>query len=260
MSPWTLEHVDSLIQHRMAERLDLEFKDRLPESVDELAAWIAAMANAGGGSIVFGVEEDAQGRAVRPSELAVHLRDAASMAREAASSIDEPIAVRCAEIPDEGAAEGYGYVAVEVEASTRAPHFASGIAWGRVEHGIRRLRRSEIARLFARSEGFLRESGLAGTIRRPAQIVADIQRLGSERVLTFRNVGDRPAFGVRWSHLAGRGVLSGSRDDPFPLDEMRPASAYAVRASFRPAELPAKIEVSWRDDRDALRQTLVVVT
>lgn len=260
MSSWTLDRVEFLLEHRMPERLDLEFKEALPGSGDELSPWIAAMANSGGGAIVFGIEEDAQGRAVRASELAVPLDDAAAFVREAGLAVDEPVDVRCAEIEDEGAAEGFGYVVVEIDASARAPHFSAGVAWGRVEHGIVRLRRPEIARLFARSEGFVHESGLAGTIRRPAKIVADIQRLGSDRVLMFKNVGDLPAFGVRWNHLTGRGVVTRSREDPFPVDVMRPASTYAVRASFPPAELPAKIQVSWRDDRDGLRQTLVVVT
>jgi hypothetical protein len=257
---WTHERVVSLIDHRMPERLDLEYKDGLPDSGDELAPWIAAMANSGGGAIVFGVEEDAQGRAVRASELAIPLAAATALATEAACSIDEPVQVRCAEIQDDRAAEGFGYLVVEVDASARAPHFVGGVAWGRVEHGIRRLRRFEIATLFARSDGFVRESGLAGRIRRRANIVADIQRLGQERVLMFKNVGDRPAFGVRWSHLASRGVVTRPSDDPFPVDIMDPASTYSVRASFPPAELPAKIEVSWRDDGNGLRQTLVVVT
>jgi Schlafen, AlbA_2 len=260
MSSWTIEHISFLLEHRMPERIDLEFKDALPGSADDLAPWIAAMANSGGGAIVFGVEEDAQGRAFRPSELAIALEDSTRLAVEAARSIDEPVAVRCAEIQDEGAAEGFGYMVVEVDGSARAPHLVGGVAWGRVEHGVRRLRRSEIARLFARSEGFLDESGLAGLIRRPARIVADIQRLGQDRVLVFKNVGDRPAFSVRWSHLSSRGIVASPRDDPFPVDTMRPASTHAVCTSFPPAELPAKIEVSWRDEGNALQQTLLVVT
>jgi hypothetical protein len=260
MSAWTLEHVAFLIEHRMPERLDLEYKEALPDSGDELAPWIAAMANSGGGDIVLGIEEDPQGRAVRASELAVPLAGAAALVGEAACSIDEPVGVRCAEIQDDDAAEGFGYLVVEVDPSPRAPHFVGGVAWGRVEHGIRRLRRLEIANLFARSEGFVRESGLAGRMRRPANVVADIQRLGHDRMLMFKNVGDRPAFGVRWSHLSSRGVVTRPSDDPFPLEVMQPASTYTVRASFPPAELPAKIEVSWRDDGNGLRQTLVVVT
>jgi hypothetical protein len=41
---------------------------------------------------------------------------------------------------------------------------------------------------------------------------------------------------------------------------MLPKSVCAVRTAFASGELPAKIEVSWRDDRDFPRRMLVVLT
>jgi hypothetical protein len=244
----------------MTERLDLEFKDALPEDTVDLSRWLAAMANAGGGSIVFGIEEDAQGRAIRPSELAIQLDPSIVRVGVAAGVVDEPVRVRTVPIKDEGAAPGFGSLVVEIDASPRVPHFVDGTAWIRVEHGIRPMQRAEIARLFARSERFVQESGLAAAIRRPAEIVADIQRLGNDRVLMFKNVGGRPAFGVRWHPLDCRGVVARSGDDPFPVEVMPPLATHAVRTLIAPSELPAKIEVSWRDDRDAPRRMHVVVT
>ncbi len=259
MSTWTLEHLRFLIEHRMQERIDLEFKGIVPGSTGEIARWIAAMANAGGGVIVYGIEEDAQGRAIRATEGGVPL-GASRHIRAAAREIDEPLEVGWWEVEEEDAGLDRGFVVVEVPDSRRAPHFVGGTAWARTEHGIRRLRRSEIARLFARAEGFAEESGLAATLRKPAEVVADIQRIGRERVLLFRNIGDRPAYGVRWLHLAGRDVRARPIDDPFPVDVMRPRATYTLRTAFVPAALPAKIEVSWRDEVGAPGQSLVVVT
>jgi hypothetical protein len=256
---WTIEHVEFLIEHRIHERADLEFKQSLP-AVEDLTPWLGAMANTCGGSVVFGVEEDTHGRAVRPSEPRVPLEGATAFVERAARSVDEPVVVECVEIQDRRAPDGRGFLVVDVEASQRAPHLVDGIAWLRVDQGIRRMRRAELARSFAQADGFMDESGLTAAMRRPADIVADIQRLGADRVLMFRNVGDRPAFGVRWSHLGSRGIVMKPVDDPFPVEVMRPKAVYAVRAAFASAELPAKVEVSWRDDRDLPRQTLVVVT
>jgi Putative DNA-binding domain len=257
---WTRDRVDYLIAHRVHERLDLEFKAAKPDAPAELARWIAAMANTGGGAIVFGVEEDAQGRAVRASPIGVPLAGATAFVERAACSLDELAVAACVEIQAEGSADGFGYVVVEVAPSRRTPHLLDGVAWMRADHGIRRMRRAELARSFARADGFMDESGLARSSRRPAAILVEIQRLGADRVLTLRNVGDRPAFGVRCSHLARRGVVTVAVDDPFPVEVMDPNAMVAVRTAIPPTELPAKIEVSWFDDRRVPRRTLAVVT
>ncbi len=259
MSTWSVEHVRFLIAHRMSERTDLEFKDQVPEHLD-IARWLAAMANAGAGAIVFGIDEDAQSRAIRSSVPSVPLAQAEASVRKAAREIDEPLQVTCAPIQDPDAEDGFGFLVVEIAESRRVPHFVDGVAWVRVDHGLRKLRRAEIGRLFARSDRFLHESGLAETLRRPARIVADIQRLGRDRVLMFKNVGDLPAYGVRWHPLACRGVATNPWEDPFPVAEMPPFAMHAVRASFPASELPAKIEVTWRDERNVPREALVVVT
>jgi hypothetical protein len=259
VSTWSIEHVGFLIAHRMCERIDLEFKREVPEPV-EVARWLGGMANAGSGVIVFGIDEDAQSRAIRRSDPPVPLAEGEARVREAARHIDEPVPVSCTPLHQPGAADGLGYLVVEVGESRRLPHFVDGVAWLRVDHGLRKLRRAEIGRLFARSDRFLHESGLAEALRRPARIVADIQRLGADRVLMFKNIGDLPAYGVRWRPLACRGAVSTPSDDPFPVDEMAPLAMHAVRASFPASELPAKIEVTWRDERNAPREALVVVT
>ena len=257
---WTRDRIEYLIGHRVHERLDLEFKAAKPEAPAELARWIAALANTAGGAIVFGIEEDAQGRAVRASPGGVPLAGATDFVDQAACSLDGPAIAACVEIDDERSAEGFGYVVVEVAPSRRTPHLLDGVAWVRVDHGIRKMRRSELARSFARADGFMDESGLAGSRRRPAAILVEIQRLGADRVLTLRNVGDRPAFGVRCRHLSRRGIVTVAVDDPFPVDVMDPNAMVAVRTAIPPTEYPAKIEVSWFDDRRVPRRTLAVVT
>ena len=263
MGGWTLERVQSLIDARIEERTDLVFKRDLcdPRVCEDVAKTVTAMANSGGGALVYGIEQDAQGRAIAPANPLVLLPGAEeTIALAVRTMIDESPDIEISHLLVRQGTWDRGYIVVEVPPSDRTPHFCGGIAWGREHQLVRKLKRREIATLFARSDGFLDETGLSHQLRAPARIMAEIHRAGTGRVLLFKNVGDQPAYHVRWSHLEGGGPKIVATEDPFPLEQMLPLVTYPIHGVFPPASLPAKVEVTWRDEVGAPRKTLVVVT
>ncbi|HYE32159.1 MAG TPA: ATP-binding protein [Methylomirabilota bacterium] len=64
---WTLERIQALVDAKVEESTSLEYKSHRalgpsPSSKDELVKDVTAMANAAGGSIIYGVEEDPEKR------------------------------------------------------------------------------------------------------------------------------------------------------------------------------------------------------
>jgi hypothetical protein len=210
---------------------------------------------------VFGIEKDAQGRAIRATPMLEDLRAGSAIVRRVArTDVDEPVDVSVTAVPEDGRRGRGGYLVVEVDRSERAPHLVRGIAWGRSESGYRRLRRVEIARLFAASRDFLEETGLAEKMLRPARIVADVQRVGETRIVIFRNVGERSALSVRWHVVSGWTHPFEAPGDRNAIERLPPAAAHPVHGVFPPETMPAKIQVSWVDEAGPPAETLVVVT
>ena len=259
---WELEDIRRLVAWRHRERADLAFVPSARAAGDGffLAKLIAAMANGGGGTIVFGIEKDLLHRAIRSS---VELDDLAGarhlLVRTAKTQIDGPVAVRITAIPREpGGADGY--VVLGVRPSERIPHLVRGAAWGRSTGGVRRLRRGEVGELFARSRDFLEETGLGARLRRPARIVADVHRVGASRILMLRNVGERTAMTVRCRVVDGWTPTFDVRGGSDVVDRLPPSGTHVVHGVFAEELMPSKVEISWLDETGPAAQTLVVVT
>lgn len=172
----TQADVRRLVDDRVREPAGLDFKTALPPSEKnaDLARDMAAMANAGGGTIVVGIS-DRGGRAgkLHPFLLAGAAERVASIARD---RIDEPMVV--ADLVDVPMSDGgEGVLVIHVEPGERVPYLVDGQAWGRSGPRNITLRRAEVGRLFATGgEAFLREHGVS--VRRPASIQASV---GAER-------------------------------------------------------------------------------
>ena len=115
---------------RQRERADLDFKAALPprDKNRDLAKDLAAMANAGGGTIVVGISERA-GRAdqVRPFDLTGAAERVASIARDLVYE-----ALPLGDVNDVTTEEdGRGVLVVRVERGERIPYLVDGQAWGR---------------------------------------------------------------------------------------------------------------------------------
>lgn len=85
---WTRKRVEALILEETRERSDLEFKVSAESGSALLKPW-AAMANSGGGSVLYGVEEKASAaRALAP----IPLKGVEERFRQANEGIDPPVA------------------------------------------------------------------------------------------------------------------------------------------------------------------------
>ena len=207
----TKEDIQRLVDEATRETAALDFKQALPipdKNVD-LARDIAAMANAGGGTIVVGVGEKAgRARKVHPFNLEGAAERVASIALD---RIDEPLVLDgIIDIPMGTAGEGV--LVIEVGPSDRAPHFVEGQAWTRSGPRNVTMSRSTIGRLFASSPAaFLQEFGVS--LGRPAAIRARVERerehtgysktgkaqYTSRHHLVLLNEGEQDAHDVRFS-------------------------------------------------------------
>jgi hypothetical protein len=271
----TADGVRELVAERVRERADLDFKRELPskEKNADLAKDLSAMANAGGGVIIVGIEERA-GRAetLRPFGLAGAAERVAAIARD---RIDE--ALPLAEVldvitePDDS-----GVLVIQVEQGDRVPYFVDGQAWGRSGPKNVPLTRAEVGRLFAmHGTGFLEEFGVS--IRRPAAVRARIEK---ERIqksvdakgkikydtrvrLVLENVGDEDALDVDFEFLKDEtdpGVSAPEviRDGPIKHLLARREVSYPllVYGGMKPSP---EIRLAWHDNDGqphAIEQTL----
>jgi len=126
-SPTALTHamVERAVSLDMAETDDLEWKRALPQGPDkkleEFAKDIAAMANTGGGLIVYGVSEDADERADELLGVANGKSERQTLQGYAARWVRPLIGDLTIEPLDDGR-DGPGLIAVFVPASPDAPH------------------------------------------------------------------------------------------------------------------------------------------
>jgi hypothetical protein len=271
----TADDVRRIVAERRRECADLDFKAALPprEKNRDLAKDLAAMANAGGGTIVVGISERA-GRAdqLRPFDLTGVAERVASIARD---HVDEALPLGdVSDVVTEG--DGHGVLVVRIEAGDRLPCLVDGQAWGRSGPKNVTLTRAEVGRLFAAGgPAFLEEFGVR--VDRPAAVRA---RVDSERrqtgidkhgriksttnhKLVIANSGGETAHAVRWQFLD---------DDPnrlpYVIDDNRLIThllggqevKFPMAVHFGTAHI-CEVRLSWRDDRGAehsVDQTLSV--
>lgn len=271
MLPETLKDLKRIVAERLEETTRLEFKRILPESGknDDLAKDLAAMANAEGGVIIYGVEEDG-GRAKELAPFTV--TGAPERVAWVASTLDEPLKLsNVFTITDRGKTEGF--LIVEIPRSERAPHFYKGFAPVRTGRVITRLTRRQAGELFARSPGFAEEFGLR--LSRPGQVRFTLNREGYQYsrsvfdrpaelhtdyvyFLVFENVGESDIFAVDWAWVSdstseGVGWVD-MRDNPFPVDVMHPGAKVSVRVEpLTPMGATLgrlKVRTVWKDASD----------
>jgi hypothetical protein len=161
----TAEHMRRLVDERVQETFDLDFKRDFYGNSDgakrELAADVAAMANSGGGLIILGIDEDEHAcAAAAPGVLA----DDAEVTRilQIVGSLVAPVPdidVRC--VMDTDNADKTSYLLVAVDRSPAAPHAVA------VDRGLRYPRRNGTTKRYL-TEGEVADayrSRLAGSAR-----------------------------------------------------------------------------------------------
>lgn len=265
--PTTTDDMQRIVRKRVEESRRLEFKRRLPESGKnhDLAKLIAAMANTEGGMILYGVEEDDDGRA---DELnPIDLKDAAERVNLVAdSTIDERVELEDTHSIVE--ADGEGYLVVVVPESERAPHFVRYVAWGRTTKGNTRLGRRQIGELFAESEGFAEEFGL--TVEKPGRVVVRLDREDRVRrgkvrrqyYLVFENDGGSDAHEVSYE-CEHRDDADTSEEFPSPANDPFPVKTLPAGGSIRVQFLPHSgsaavfnVRISWTSESGESKETV----
>jgi hypothetical protein len=249
----SLADVKALIRGKVKESRGLDHKQQLPATGknEAIAKIISAMANTGGGTVVYGIEEDNLGRAKAAASPLVPLPGAPErIIQVAQTGIDEPVVLDDVRSLEERTALGTGFVVVEVPASDRSPHFVGGVAWGRAGPTTRVLSRREIGELFARSPGFMEEFSVRTTTDRPPNVIATLARrprsTASNPILVLKNTGDRSAYEVGVEFPSKRVRVHASAVLPVPV--LQPTTTYEVLIELLEAVGPVDIEVSWKDD------------
>lgn len=154
----TAEDIARVIELNVNEDAALEFKaDRRSDEhgKDELGKDVAAMANSGGGTIVFGIGERDEGTTKHLVSTPIQLTEqAAQQIRAIVSARVRPLITGIeVEQVSEGDGAGYGYLLVLVPASPDAPHFyergnqAPAAPWRNGSH-IEVMREREIERAY----------------------------------------------------------------------------------------------------------------
>lgn len=251
--PRTLDDLMFLVEERVPEGPQLEYKRELPASGknDDLARDVASFANAGGGVIIYGVEEDPQGRAGRLVPFGLsgapeRVNQVAQALLDEGLPIDEILAIE-----QDG---GKGYLVLAVPPSNRAPHFQRGVAFGRAGATTAPLSRRQIGELFAKLPGFAEEFGLVN--RRPGRVRARLEQPQDElgyRHLVLENDGEGNVNDVDWqwswaSEPPERMPLAGSGDN-FPVRLMPPGAEVRQLIIVGISDtLPSELVVSWKDD------------
>lgn len=253
MNSWpdTLEHLRTLVEERTEEAFNLEFKRELPKSGQNevIAKDLTALANTQGGLVLYGVDEDDEGRA--KDLVPITLAGVPERLAQVARVVDGPLVVETWTIP-ESIPGGLGFVIARVPMSARAPHFVQGTAWGRSSRNLYRLSRHEIGHLFARSSGFAEEFGLR--IGRPGRLavrgVKEVLRGQEGLTLLFGNDGESQILKADWDFTTANGESPSIKvaDDPFPFPTLEPGAEVRVRVFHVPNDVRGlRIETRWID-------------
>lgn|GEM_PF-2606307 len=252
-APSKFAHVELLVAERVEESDHLEFKQQLPEAghSDPIAKAIASFANSDGGTLIYGIEEDDEGRAaaLHPITLAGAPERIELVARQA---LDGPLTVQTSSVTSPSDA-ALGFVIVRIPRSPRAPHFHKGTAWGRSSRTVTPLTRHQIGELFARQPGFAEEFHLLPD--RPGRVQVSLTsepaqgRSAYDYYLLFQNDGDSDVFNVTYETLNAGNICL--RDEGvFPVDIMPPGNRFRVRLRhFSHPSAAFRIDTHWRDAR-----------
>ncbi|MGB2694793.1 MAG: ATP-binding protein [Dehalococcoidia bacterium] len=260
-APSNLEDLVRIVRERLEETTRLEFKRQLPESGknDDLAKDLAAMANTEGGVIIYGIEEDKEGRAT--GLYSFPTSGAGERVALVAQTLDEPI--RLGSIDSIASQEKRkGFLVVQVPKSDRAPHLHKGTAYGRTSKGITTLTRRQVGELFARSSGFAQEFGLVlgrpgrlfvRPVSEPYQETDSRGQLRTRRrhSVLFENDGETDVFDARWEWVTAPGTEDQMPDvveDPFPLEVVQPGIQVRISVSlYIGSASNLRIRTRWRD-------------
>ena len=122
----TIEDFETLIQNRVPEGPDLEYKETAyserAEDIQEMLQDITAMANADGGYLIMGIREDISGRAVAIAPIRDVVGKAQLIQQECHAGIRDSIAgleIKALECSPHG-----GIIIVRIPQSDRRPHMA----------------------------------------------------------------------------------------------------------------------------------------
>jgi hypothetical protein len=177
----TSEHMRRLVEERVQETFDLDFKRDLYGYSDsakrELAADVAAMANSGGGLIILGIDEDEHACAQAASGV---LADDADVTRilQIVGSLVAPVPdIDVRVVMDAESADKTSYLLVAVDRSPAAPHAVA------VDKGLRYPRRNGTTKRYL-TEGEVADayrSRLAGS----AQVEKRLARVWEDGIARF---------------------------------------------------------------------------
>jgi hypothetical protein len=250
--PRTRAQLEVIVQQRLEESATLEFKRQLPDAGknEDVATDIAAMANAVGGVIIYGVAESG-GRADALTPFMLN-RDSDRI-NLVAMSLDEPVTLdEVFAIQD---APGVGFVVVVISPSERAPHIRSGRVVGRTSKGNANLTRRQLGELFARSKGFAQEFDLIAV--RPGRLKVSHVReprpgayaSGSvDHYLVVENDGETAIHNCRWQWAGQSRERPKALNDPLPISVMEPGASFRIRLAVNTGPAPShEIETIWDD-------------
>lgn len=165
----TPEHLKALCDLRMPEDTDLDFKSEDsyttsgPDGLDELAKDVTALANARGGLIIIGINEDSQGCAESLNEVAVSDKKIGQMYNSLRARIVPYLPDIWISNLETATGLGRGYVLIAVPASAIAPHAVR--MTGRPQYSF--------ARRLGRTTAWLEESEIAALYRDRFRLAED---------------------------------------------------------------------------------------
>lgn len=247
--PTTLADVQLLVSQHVEESVHLDFKRQLPPSGenDRIAKLLSAFANSDGGVVVYGIDEDDQGRA--DSLTPVPLKGALERLDSVAHSLDGPVAHESLSLSFPSDRKS-GFLVVTVPRSTRAPHFHKGTAWGKLPREIAPLNRRQIGELFARQAGFAEEFNLPPTNPGRVRVELVSQSVpgtsGLKYFLIFENDGDADIFDVTYEIDYSGSDIRLIDEGVFPVPVMHSGAKirlHLIRA--RPATF--RVYTHWHD-------------
>lgn len=264
----TKADLDRIVDERLEEATTLEFKRQLPPSGsnDDVSKDLAAMANTEGGLIVYGIEQDEEGRA--SALWPIPLTGTSERISLVARSLDEPLdGVGITTIAH---GNGEGFIVVEVSRSTRAPHLFRGTAWGRTAKGNTTLSRRRVGELFARNSGFAEEFGLR--TRKPGRVMARFLRDERSRsagtifwsyYIRLENDGESDVLDVKWEWISTDENSKGPPNvitNPCPIDRLPSGATARVSVTFGTIPADLRVRTTWRDATGSPREMTLPAT
>jgi hypothetical protein len=146
---WTLDRVQALVDERVAESEQLEFKRELAGPATTAKPW-AGLGNTGGGHVVYGIEEDDLSRA--STLYPIGLDGVREKVAQVNRNIDPPVDLTITTLPIANLASGFCVVKVEPAVPGRI-HLVDGRAPVRDGATTRYMTSAEIRRWVVESEG-----------------------------------------------------------------------------------------------------------